>query len=177
MHFWGGGFQGLGVSNKQHIGVTAAVAAQHVDMSAQRFGRLADEGVFTRLPGGKFDLDACRVAYIRWLRDGRRRLSKSAAASRVQEARAREIEIRTAEREHRLIETDEAIAVVDDVIGRLRAETSGIGARLTRDRELRRAVEKELDDVFSRAADHFVKAASALRARGEAAEAVAEDDA
>jgi hypothetical protein len=67
--------------------------------------------------------------YIRFRNDSDRRAQKSAADSRVRDARAREIELRNAVREGRLIEIDETMAIVEEMIGLFRAETAGLPAR------------------------------------------------
>jgi len=54
--------------------------------------------------------------YIRFRNDADRRAQKS-AADRVRDARAREIELRNAVREGRLIAIDEAIAIVEQMAG------------------------------------------------------------
>jgi hypothetical protein len=45
--------------------VIATQLAEHLDLSRQRVQQLVDENVITPLPSGKFDQDACRVAYLR----------------------------------------------------------------------------------------------------------------
>jgi hypothetical protein len=45
--------------------VIATQLAKHLDLSRQRVQQLVDEHVITQLPNGKFDQDACRIAYLR----------------------------------------------------------------------------------------------------------------
>jgi phage terminase Nu1 subunit (DNA packaging protein) len=160
-----------------HDGATATAVGSHLDLSRQRVGQLADEGVFSRNANGLYDLDNCRLAYIRWIRDDQRRTTKSASTSRVQDARAREIELRMARDAHRLIETDEAIAVCDEIVGTYKAELAGLPARVTRDMGLRQTIETEIDDICRRVADRLEQRASDLRSSGEAGTSDAEDDA
>lgn len=81
---------------KDRPGVTGTALGLHLDLSRQRVNQLVDEGVLHRLPAGGFDQDACRVAYVRWLRSDERRASRSEADARLRDARAREIELRNA---------------------------------------------------------------------------------
>jgi hypothetical protein len=74
-------------------GATAVACGQHLTLSRQRISQMTDEGNLSRNADGSFDLDACRDAYIAWLRSEDRKGAKSAAASRVQDARAREMKI------------------------------------------------------------------------------------
>jgi hypothetical protein len=58
--------------------VGAKQLARHLDLTHPRIAQLADEEhVLERLPNGRFNLDDCRVRYIRWLRDPERRSAKS----------------------------------------------------------------------------------------------------
>jgi hypothetical protein len=146
-------------------------------LTPQRVNQLVREGWIEKGGRNGYTIVGAVQGYIRFLKDEQRRASKSAALSRVQDARAREIELRTAREEHLLIETAEAIGVVDEIVGGLRSEVAGVPARLTRDVDLRRKIEAELDDVFRRAADRFEQKARDLRSSGEAVAPVAEDDA
>jgi hypothetical protein len=137
------------------IGVTAAAVGAHLRLTRQRVGQLTDEGVFSRLTDGSFDLDACRFAYIEWLRSDDRRAAKSVVSSRINDARAAEIEVRTAERLKTLqgLGRDEGLAVVDAVLGPMRSDLQSVPARLTKDLALRRRLEGELNGVLDSAAD------------------------
>jgi phage terminase Nu1 subunit (DNA packaging protein) len=156
--------------------INGAKLGEHLDMTGRRARQLAEEGVLRRGPDGLFDQTEARVTYIRWLRNGERLVSRSAAASRLQNARAREVELRTARDEHRLIDTDEAIACCDEIVGTYKSELAGLPARLTRDVDLRRKVETEIDDICRRVAERFAQRASDLRARGEISDTSTEDD-
>jgi hypothetical protein len=45
--------------------VTATQLGEHLWLTRQRIGALADEGVIERLPNARFDQDACRLRYLR----------------------------------------------------------------------------------------------------------------
>ena len=52
--------------------VTATQLGEHLGLTRQRIGALADtEHVIERLPNGRFDQDDCRLRYLRWLRETR----------------------------------------------------------------------------------------------------------
>lgn len=154
---------------------SAAELARHLGFSRQYIRQLPAD-VFVKLPGGLYDLDAGRLGYISWLKDERRQSAKSTAAARVQVARAREIELRTAREEKRLMETDEALAVLDELVGNFKSELSSLPARITRDLGLRKSIEAETDRICHRLADLFSTRASELRAEGAAEAPVDEDD-
>ena len=56
---------------KRGATVSASALAQHLDCSRTYVGKLEGEGVIQR-QGDGFPLDQCRVAYLRYLRRGRR---------------------------------------------------------------------------------------------------------
>ncbi|MGA0615936.1 hypothetical protein [Paracoccus sp. KR1-242] len=91
--------------------------------------------------------------------------SKSAAASRVTDARAEEIELRLAERRRDLIPQEDALAVVDLVAGEVNKQFTGLPARITRDVRLRRDIEAKLNEAKQKIAD-AVRDARILAATG-----------
>jgi hypothetical protein len=157
--------------------ITVSQAAKLLMITEVWVRELAKKGYFTIPERGKVSLVAVVQGYVRSLKDEERRSSKSASASRVQIARAREIELRTAERERFVMRTDEALAVLDEIIGGLASEASGIPARITSDIELRDKIETALHDLFTRASDRLDERASALRAGSETDTPEPEDDA
>jgi phage terminase Nu1 subunit (DNA packaging protein) len=148
-------------------GVITAALAKYLDLSHRRVQQLADEKILPRLPNGNFDLDACRVAYIRYLRDEGRRVSKTAAASRTQELRGDEIELRLARERGKLIEFEEVELFITDITAALSAELSGVPAGCTRDLDLRKTIEERQHAAIDRCRRRFEEASEALRAGRE----------
>lgn len=128
---------------------------------------LQKKGYVPKADRGMVSLVGAVQGYIKWLKDEERRTSKSAAASRVQDARAREIEIRIAKEEGRLVELEEAESVFAEIIGAYRSELSGIPAALTRDLDFRAKIEKLHNDAIDRCRRRFAEACEALRAGRE----------
>jgi hypothetical protein len=155
----------------------AQTIAQLLMITVVRLNQLERAGWIQKVSRGKYSIVAAVQGYIRFLKDEARSQTKSASASRVQDARAREIELRTSREEAKLIETEEAISFVDDVLGGMKPDIYSIPARVTRDLDLRRKITTEIDDAFRRAADRYEQEASALRAGGSFVPPVAEDDA
>ena len=149
-------------------GLTAAALGRCIDVTRQRVGQLADEGVLPRMADGSFDREACTVAYIRLLRSERSANTQSASATRVQDARADEIAMRIEERTKALVAEarSEALAAVDEVAGGLKADLMALPARLTKDLALRRRLEEEIESAFDVAA----KRAAQMEADEEPAE-------
>jgi len=59
---------------------------------------LVAEKIIVRLPSGKSDQDACRIAYLRWLRAPERRAVRSQVDQDFTSAKAELIRLRVAEK-------------------------------------------------------------------------------
>lgn len=121
--------------------------AQHFGISRTATRDLELQNVIDRTAG----LDSCRLAYIRHLRE--RHSRRNGSDSHLREARAREIEVRTAQRLGKLVRLEEFDDFVDELCGIFRTELSGLPARVTRDLMLRRAIEREITGMLHRVAD------------------------
>lgn len=147
--------------------ISTTGACQLLMLSRQRLDQLVQEGWIQRhIPGQWIAIDLVQ-GYIRFMRDESRRTSKSAAGSRVQDARAREIELRTARDEGRIVDMEDVEAVVADVLGTYHSELFGVPTACTRDLELRATIEKNLNGAIDRCRDRFEKAQRDLRSGGE----------
>ena len=138
-------------------------AARLLMISDERVRQLQKQGYIPRAPKrGVVPLVGAVQGYLRYLKDEERQSSKSAAASRVTDARTREIELRIAERQRDLIPQEDARAVIGEMAAMLKAEFVGLPARVTRDLDLRRTLEQEVDASFARLAASAERARSAL---------------
>lgn len=139
-------------------GSTQASIAKHLDISQPRVAQFVAERVFKPLSNGKLDLDVCRLAYIRWLRDETRKSSQSAAAARVQDARARAIELRTEREMGKWIEVEDVEGWMTEVLGTFRSALWGLPAASTRDLTLRAEIQKHLDHSLEQIERDFEEA-------------------
>lgn len=153
--------------------VPLEVAAALIKVTTRRVQQLVKEGWIKKSGRGGYPLLSVVHGYIDFLQDEARRSSKSASASRVTDARTREIEIRIADKEKRhLVEArEEAIAAVDAIIGGLRADLIAAPARITADLEQRRKIETVLNDALRAAAERSDKLARGISPDGDAADA------
>jgi phage terminase Nu1 subunit (DNA packaging protein) len=140
-------------------GVAIATLSKYLDLSRRRIHQLVREGVLPH----QSDLVSCCVAYIRYLRDEGRRVTKSAAASRTQELRAQEIELRLAREKGMLIEFADVELVIAEVVGTVNSELIGLPASCTRDLALRNTIEERTNDIINRCRKRFEEASEALR--------------
>ncbi len=127
--------------------VNATTVAGHLDLSHHRIAQLVDENVLQRLPNGRFDLNDCRVRYIRWLRDPERRSAKSKVDQEFTQAKAELIRIRIAEKQKVLILADDAMEVGEKLIGTMLTAMSGMAPRVARCAGNSVAVRREVDAI------------------------------
>ena len=125
-----------------HQNLNVSAVARHLFLSPARVRELQAEGVFQRL-NGKLDLDECRHRYIDHLRQRR---PKSAADEKWREERARQLALQNAVKARDLIPFTEANEGLETVIGFVLAELYGMGARVSRDLEVRRRID---EDIFA----------------------------
>lgn len=149
--------------------ILIAEAASLLMLTAPRLYQLMSSGDIPRgRVRGVVSLVGCVQGYINFLRRSHAAGSRTAAEDRIRNARAREIELRNAHRNLLLIDTDEAIALCEEIVGMVRSELSGLATRITRDRRLRAQLDSEFSDVLNRLAARFEQASRDLRTTGEA---------
>src|SRR3954451_23878546 len=83
--------------------VSASALALHIDCSRTYIGKLEAEGVIEKKSDGRYDLDACRTAYLKHLREARKLSPRGAADVALQQAKAELVQLRVAERKGTLI--------------------------------------------------------------------------
>jgi hypothetical protein len=156
------------------IVLSSLQAATLILLTRARLYELVQAGWIRALAPNRYDPTEVAQGYIRFLKDDERRTSKTATLSRVQEARARQIEQRMAREAGQTIAMVDALALVDDVVGGLKADLDGVPARCTRDMTERRKLEDELNDCLTRAADRLDAEGNLLKAGGAVDPAAAE---
>lgn len=154
---------------EKQLTTTTNRMAELLEFSRPFLARIEGAGFVKRAGPNKWPVIETFQGVLRYMRDEDRRTTKSAVELRVREARAVEIELRTAQRAGTLCRTEEAIGLVDDVLGALRADLGGLAASVTRELSLRGEIDRGLDDILNRAAARFNARAAALRKNKEAA--------
>jgi hypothetical protein len=140
--------------------VTATQLGEHLGLARQRISALADDGVIERLPNARFDRDACRLRYLRWLRDPARRSARPEAAAKHAEAKTQLLHIRIEEKQRKLVRRDDVNELIDQIAGTVLTHLSGMSARCSRDIQVRRnigavvmQIRREISEACSKAAD------------------------
>lgn len=152
--------------------VSTSILAALCGVSERRIQQLQKEGVFESEAHGQWNATICVPAFIahRVAQEHANTAARTGgAAERHQSAKAKQVEMRTAREEHRLIETAEALAVVDEIVATAKTAFAGLPPRVTRDLALREAIEGEIANIFDRLGAQFSRRSAELRAGGEAA--------
>ena len=157
--------------------ISTAVVCQLLMLSRSRIDQLVNEGFIKRHAPGQFSLVETVQGYIRFLRDDARRHNVSAADSRVRDARAKDIEARTAQRLGRLVPLETFEEMIDNICGVVRSEFAGHPAACTRDLPMRRIIERDVNARLKRIAEHALAEAVRLEKGGSPADAVRVDGA
>jgi hypothetical protein len=123
--------------------VTGAKLAAHLGMTRQSVEELAMRGVIERRPDGQFNQDACRLAYLRHLRDAARRSARTQADAEHVSAKAELLRLRIAEKKRELMPVTETEAFIEELVGLMLTHLSGMAARIGGpDLQLRRKVDQ-----------------------------------
>ena len=144
--------------------LTATQIAALLSLSIERVRQLVNSGYVPRVGKAKYPVVGAVQGYIRFLKDEDKRTSKSAADDSLKAVRQREVELRIAKEEGRLVDMDDVEAVISNILATLRAELAGLPASVTRDVKLREEIEKGLNGAFARSQSKFQEASLALRA-------------
>jgi hypothetical protein len=114
----------------QSAGVTATELGAHLALSRQHVGRLADDHVIERLPNGRFDQDACRLAYLKWLRDPARRSARTEADAAHVRAKTDLLRLRVMEKRREFVRRDDVNELLDSIAGVVLTKLGGLPARI-----------------------------------------------
>lgn len=140
--------------------VTLEVAAQLIMVTPRWIQKLAKDGWIPKAERGRYSLIGVVQGYINFLKDETRRAPKSAAESRVRDARAREIELRVARQQADLIPYAEHMAILDEILGHIRAALEGAPAQITHDLEVRTELGRVIHGCLEKASQRLTKAAT-----------------
>ncbi len=151
--------------------VSVSEAAALFDRTPRWLQSLAAAGFVAKAERGRYSLASVCRGVLGYYEDQLAKTSKGAVAYRATIARTKEIELRIAERQRHLIPLEDARAEMSAVVSEVRAEIAGMGARITRDMELRRQIDSEADGILKRLAERAEKASVALAAEGGTVEA------
>lgn len=137
--------------------ISVDVAARLLRVSRRRFFQLVSDGWISKDPAGEYTIVGVVHGALDYRDDQLKRAQKNEADNRLRDARAREIELRTARQEGELVPIDEANAIMHQIVGRMVSLLASVPARVTRDVRLRRQIEDAIDEVRSQLSKELVK--------------------
>lgn len=164
------------MANQDDGYISVENAAKLVLLTPRHLSRLVQDGWIKKTAGGHYSLVGVVQGRIRQLEHKLKEGSKSAAQNTASLARAKEIEIKIAERQRKLIKVTEATEVIDAIAARVRIAFEGLPAQFTRDLDLRQQAEAVVDATLRSLAQSFATATLALEKGGDVLESVAEGD-
>jgi len=162
---------------KQPGVINTEQAARLLMIGAERVRQLAKDGWIPKIDRDSYYLVDVVQGYLRYRNDAERRATKSGADARVREARAEEINLRVGVRAGQLMEHAEHVALIEELVGHVRAELGGLPARLTRDLPERRRIEKAVYELLQRLAARAQEMARVGGPSGQPVAAVNADNA
>lgn len=140
--------------------VSLAEICRVTGYTARRIQQFAAEGAVPRAASGKYPLAGSVQGILRAVKSSR---TVTSEARRILEAKARALELRNAEAEHRLIEMDMVQEAVVEIVGTFRSELNGLPAASTRDLDVRAEIEKQLSGAIDRCRARFEAATIELQ--------------
>lgn len=146
-------------------------------VSGRRVTQMADEGKIPRPVNGKYDGPAVIRAALVAAKQKREQSDADKAIARARTAQAEAQEIRNAHDRKELVAVDEVVNVFDTLVAAVRDEITALPSRVTRDMDLRRKLEADIDGVLSRIAGRCGDAEDAVRSGKGISDAASEDDA
>jgi hypothetical protein len=135
--------------------ISTPEACQLIMISRQRLDQIVADGWIARQERGQIKVTDLVQGYIRYLLDRERRQSQKAGDNRVRDARVYDLQVKTAERLGRLVDVEELFYLANTLAGLVRTEHVGAGARITRDRNQRRSIDREMNAIDQRLADRI----------------------
>jgi phage terminase Nu1 subunit (DNA packaging protein) len=119
---------------------------------------LVKTGLLKKVGPGRYRVADVAQAALNFRESEDRQSSQTAETRRVQTARAKEIELRTARAQGRLIEVEDLKFWMDETLGMFRSELWGLPAASSRDLTLRVEIQKHLDFALDGIEQNFKNA-------------------
>lgn len=160
--------------------VSVKVLANVLGITERWVQQLEKQGILEKVGRGRYNLAAAVQGYIAFKIESevaRAAPEETSPGERVKTERARKLKLENDEKELRLVQTPDAVAALDAIVGPLMADLAGVPARATDDVALRRNVEDAIGSVLQGLADRFEKAGADLQSGRDPLSSADEDDA
>ena len=113
--------------------VTPNSLATHLGMTRQNVARLTAEAVIEPRSDGCYDQTACRLRYIKHLRDEHRRSPRTEADAKHTAIKTEMLQLRLMEKKRELVKQEDVSALIDQMCGITLTHLSGMSARCSSD--------------------------------------------
>lgn len=131
--------------------VSEATLAVLLGIAPRTLRDAAKAGAVVRAGRGGYDLAGSIAGYVRHIRSSVE--TRDTATNRLRSTKNEIAELALAERRRQVIETAEAEAIIDTVIGKIHAEFSGLPRRISRDPTMISTIDREVTTSLNRVAD------------------------
>lgn len=143
--------------------VTAKELGWLIGIGPRRVQQLGKIEVFQKAKRGQYFLEGAVQAYTKHLVESETgKVDKGKSRDSFEFERARNLKLRNDKAELTLVDMKLAVATVDFIIGELRADLSGLPARISDDLGVRRELENGIDQVLGQLAGRYEEAGEAL---------------
>lgn len=159
--------------------ISVRALAEVLGITERWVQQLEKQGILVKVGRGRYNLAAAVQAYIAFKVESevaRAVPEETSPGERVKTERARKLKLENDEKELRLVQTPDAVAALDAIVGPLIADLAGVPARATDDVALRRDIEDAIRSVLKGLADRFEKAGADLQAGRDPLSPDGEDD-
>lgn len=151
------------------MAITSTQAAEIIGLSPAMISHYCKAGIIPVDDTKRITLGGAMQGIVSHLRQQRSKTSAALAINaELQEARLKEVNLRIAEREGRLMDVNEINHLFTVAFANFRIRLSSIPNRCTRDAGLRHIIETEIDDAMAELADWFLAESARLQKLEEA---------
>jgi hypothetical protein len=138
--------------------ITLGQAGKILNISAQWLRELGKRGYVPVAVDGKLPMDRVIQDYLAWLKRSNGHVGKNTAAIKLQTLRAKEIELRIAQRLSELIPTKDFSASIEIIYDIMHSEMKNLPSLVTSKPVLQQQIKIELDEIFKRTRERIEEA-------------------
>jgi hypothetical protein len=129
--------------------ITLEQASEIIGISSQWLRELGKRGYVPTPVKGKVASDKIIQAYLKWLQNSSQ-TRENTAASKLQNLRAREIELRIDQKLSELVSIEDFSKSIEIIYKIIHSEMINLPSRATNDIALKQTIKTELDEIFKR---------------------------
>ncbi len=152
------------LSNWRDLTVSTDEAGEIIKKSGERVRQLTKAGFIRKAGRDQYRIGDVLDGYLAYQEDALRRAAADTPATKLAASRRREIELRIARDEGRVVDIEDVQAFVVELFGGVVAEFRGLAAASTRDLAVRKTIEEQLNGTFARCQKRIDQLGADMRA-------------